>query len=96
MQIASNYIDVTKALQNKIDIKAKNLEKLKDSCDNFESEILNFYMKSALKQENTLFPKSPGEKIYEAMRQEQISQQVSGNFGYSELLFNYLKDKNNL
>jgi len=95
MNISSNYVDIAN-LNQKPDLKTKNLEKLKESCDNFESEILNFYMKSALKQENKLFPKSPGEEIYKSMQQEQLSKEVSGNFGYSELLFNYLKDKNNL
>ena len=96
MEVASTYVNMTQALQNKPDLKTKNLEQLKKSCDDFESEILNFYMKDALKQENTLFPKSPGEKIYDSMRQEQLSKEVSGHFGYSELLFNYLKEKNNL
>ncbi len=73
--------------------KETNLAKLKKECDKFESEILNFFLKEALDTKNALFPKSPGEKIYKSMYQEALSEKISGNFGYSELLFNYLKDK---
>ena len=79
---------------HKIDISnSKNLKKLKQNCDAFESEILNFYLKDALDNKNTIFPETPGEKIYKAMYTENLSKNVSGNFGYSELLFNYLKEK---
>ncbi len=73
--------------------KETKLQKLKKVCDEFESEILNFYLKEALNSDNSLFPKTPGEKIYKSMYQETLSQNISGNFGYSELLFNYLKNK---
>ncbi len=69
------------------------LQKLKNVCDEFESEILNFYLKEALNSQNKLFPKSPGEEIYKSMYQETLSKNLSGNFGYSELLFNFLKNK---
>ena len=69
------------------------LQKLKKVCDEFESEILNFYLKEALNFQNKLFPKSPGEEIYKSMYQETLSKNLSGNFGYSELLFNFLKNK---
>jgi len=88
---------ITIGMYNKVDIsKTENLKKLKQSCDNFESEILNFFLKEGLKQDNALFPKSPGEDIYHSMQTEQLSKDLSGGFGYSKLLFNYLKDKNNL
>jgi len=69
------------------------LQKLKKVCDEFESEILKFYLKEALNSKNSLFPKSPGENIYKSMYQETLSNNLSGNFGYSELLYNYLKQK---
>jgi len=88
---------ITIGMYNKVDIsKTENLKKLKQSCDDFESEILNFFLKEGLKEENTLFPKSPGEDIYKSMKTEQLSKELSGGFGYSNLLFNYLKDKNHL
>jgi len=81
-------------MHNKIDISnTKNLKKLKQVCDDFESELLNFYLKEALNSKNELFPESPGEKIYKSMYQEELSKTLSGNFGYSKLLFDYLKNK---
>ncbi len=73
--------------------KNENLKKLKEVCDKFESEILNFYLKEAMDSKESLFPKSAGEKIYKSMYQENLSQEISGNFGYSKLLFDYLKQK---
>jgi Rod binding domain-containing protein len=85
---------ITLGMYNKVDIsKTENLKKLKESCDSFESEILNFYLKEGLKQDNTLFPKSAGEDIYHSMEVEQLSKELSGGFGYSKLLFDYLKTK---
>jgi len=71
----------------------EKLQKLKKVCNNFESEILNFYIKQALDSKNPLYPKSPGEGIYKSMYQEELSKELSGNFGYSELLYNFLKSK---
>ncbi|QCT94117.1 hypothetical protein FE773_02680 [Caminibacter mediatlanticus TB-2] len=80
--------------QNKVSFtKTKNLERLKMECDKFEAEILRFFLKEAMDSKNELFPKTPGEKIYKSMYQETLADKMSGNFGYSELLFNYLKDK---
>ena len=89
----SNY-EINISMHHKIDISnTKNLKKLKQVCDDFESELLNFYIKEALNSKNELFPKSPGEKIYKSMYQEELSKTLSGNFGYSKLLFDYLKEK---
>ncbi len=71
----------------------KNLKKLKQSCDDFESEILKFYLKEAMSDKNSIFPKSAGEGIYKSMYQEELAKNLSGSFGYSKLLFDYLKDK---
>ncbi|RUM55274.1 MAG: hypothetical protein DSY40_04315 [Nautilia sp.] len=84
---------ITIGMYNKIDIKKENLQKLKSSCDNFESEILKHFLKDALKENNSLYPKSAGEDIYKSMEQEQYAKSLSGSFGYSKLLFNYLKNK---
>ena len=86
--------EINISMYNKIDISnTKSLKKLKQVCDDFESELLNFYLKEALNSKSEFFPKSPGEKIYKSMYQEELSKTLSGNFGYSKLLFNYLKDK---
>jgi flagellar protein FlgJ len=84
------------AYNKKPNINSENLKKLKSSCDAFESELLKHYLKDALKEDNSLFPKSPGEGIYKSMETEQYSKSLSGGFGYSQLLFNYLKEKQHL
>jgi len=81
------------AFINNLHSQNPKLQKLKQLCNDFESEILNFYLKEALNSKNSLFPKSPGENIYKSMYQEALSKNLSGNFGYSELLYNFLKQK---
>lgn len=66
--------------------------RLKEQTDAFEALILKFMLDSALKLDNPLLPKAAGSDIYNAMYKESIADAVSGNFGYSELLFSYLKD----
>jgi flagellar protein FlgJ len=87
---------ITIGRYNKIDINKSNLQKLKASCDAFESELLKHYLKDALKENNSLYPKSAGEDIYKSMENEQYSKSLSGEFGYSKLLFDYLKQKQHL
>ena len=83
----------TQNIQAQISPHQAKLQKLKKVCDSFESEILNFYVKQALDSKNPLYPKSPGEGIYKSMYQEELSKELSGHFGYSELLYNFLKDR---
>lgn len=66
--------------------------RLKEQTDAFEALILKFMLDSALKLDNPLLPKATGSDIYNAMYKESIADAISGNFGYSELLFSYLKD----
>jgi len=83
----------TSFINNLTHIQNPKLQKLKQLCNDFESEILNFYLKEALNSKNSLFPKSPGEDIYKSMYEETLSKNLSGNFGYSELLYNFLKQR---
>jgi len=87
---------ITIGRYNKIDINKDNLKKLKASCDAFESELLKHFLKDALKENNSLYPKSAGENIYKSMETEQYAKSLSGDFGYSKLLFDYLKEKQHL
>ena len=84
---------ITTGLYKRVDIKMDNLDKLKQSCDDFESEILNYFLKDSLKKESCLYPKTEGEDIYNSMYSQELSKNLSGGFGYSQLLFEYLKDK---
>ena len=46
----------------------------------------------SLKMDDTLYPKAPGHDIYESMYRDTLSESLSGSFGFSDLLFDYLKD----
>lgn len=94
-------IDTTHTLNSlnkapKIDEKSTDLAKLKEQTDAFEALILKQMLDISLKMDNALLPEEPGSKIYKSMFKETLSQELAGSFGYSELLFNYLKDRNNL
>ncbi|MCH5312911.1 MAG: rod-binding protein [Helicobacter sp.] len=66
---------------------------LKEQTDQFESILLKFMLETAIKNDDTLYPKQPGSDIYHSMYIDELSQELSGSFGYSELLFNYLKEQ---
>lgn len=72
--------------------KATDDAKLKEQTDAFEALILKFMLDTALKFDNPLFPKEAGSAIYESMYKDSIAEALSGEFGYSELLYDYLKD----
>jgi Rod binding domain-containing protein len=67
-------------------------KKLKEQTDNFESFMVKKVLDIALKHENSLFGKDAGDKIYNSMYNDTMSKALSGGMGYSELLFNFLKE----
>ncbi len=66
--------------------------KLKEQTDAFESFLLKQILDISLKSENKLFGKDAGDKIYQSMYNGAMSDALSGGMGFSELLFNYLKE----
>lgn len=68
-------------------------KKLKEQTDAFESLILKFFLDTSLKLDNPLYPKEAGSEIYQSMYKENLSKELSGSFGYSELLFKFLKEQ---
>lgn len=76
-----NYID-----------KTTDDAKLREQTDAFEALILKFMLDTAIKFDNPLYPKEVGSAIYESMYKDSIADSLSGGFGYSDLLYNYLKD----
>lgn len=66
--------------------------KLKEQTDAFEAMILKIFLDTSLSMDNPLYPKEAGKEIYHSMYKDSIAQSLSGSFGYSDLLFNYLKD----
>jgi len=76
------------------DIKVDTLDeqRLKESTDAFEAFLVKKVLDISLKKENSLFGKDAGDKIYNSMYNDTMSKSLSGGFGFSELLFNFLKD----
>lgn len=74
----------------------KDDAKLKEQTDQFESILLKFMLEKAIKNDDPLYPKQAGSDIYHSMYIDQLSQELSGGFGYSELLFNFLKEQQNM
>ncbi|AFL68415.1 rod-binding protein [Sulfurospirillum barnesii] len=67
---------------------------LKEQTDKFEAfflkQVLDIAMNS--EEENGLFEKDAGDKIYKSMYNDTMSSALSGGLGLSEMLFNYLKE----
>ena len=72
---------------------AKERKKLKEQTDAFEAIVVKMLLDVAMQSKETLLPKDPGRDIYRSMMNEERSRQLSGAFGYSELLFDYLTRK---
>ncbi len=75
----------------KIDDSLDKVE-LKKQTDQFEAIILKQLLDTSMKDENTLFGKDPGDKIYNSMYREEISKVGAGNMGISQMLYDFLSD----
>ena len=77
-----------KKLSIKTDVDDKAL---KAQTDQFESLILKLLLDTSLKQDNSLFGKDPGDKIYHSLYRDELSKASAGSFGFSQMLFDHLK-----
>ncbi len=79
-----------------VDTNAKNDVALREQTDKFEAffvkQILDIAINSEDNNENSLFPKDAGDKIYKSMYNDTMSNALSGKLGLSEMLFTYLKE----
>ena len=75
---------------------SKDDKLLKEQTDNFESILVKQLLDDSLKAENALFPKQAGADIYQSMYNDAISKEVSGGFGFSRMLFEFLKENKDL
>ena len=71
-------------------------EALREQTDAFESVILKMLMDNAMKNQEDLFSsqKDPGDKIYKSMYREELAKASAGSFGFSQMLYDYLSQKN--
>lgn len=67
--------------------------KLKEKTDAFESVIVKQMLDIALDEKYSIFPDDAGKDIYKSMYTDTLSNAVSGGFGYSQMLFDFLKER---
>jgi Rod binding domain-containing protein len=79
----------------KIDPKANDKE-LREQTDAFESVIIKMLMDNSMKDEKNLFSEQndPGDKIYKSMYRDELSKVSAGGFGFSQMLYDFLSQKN--
>jgi Rod binding domain-containing protein len=70
--------------------------KLREKTNDFEAIILKMMLDNALKDEKNIFSSQndPGDKIYKSMYREELTKASAGSFGFSDMLYNYLSEKN--
>ncbi|RAX55954.1 rod-binding protein [Helicobacter sp. 10-6591] len=91
-QATHNKIENLQDTQTPLQQAKKDDKALKEQTDNFEAIILQLMLKDTIKNDNPLYPKQPGSDIYHSMYLENLADNLSGSFGYSDLLYNYLKN----
>jgi len=69
-----------------------NKVELKKQTDQFEAIILKQLLDTSMKDENTLYGKDPGDKIYNSMYRDEISKIGAGSMGISQMLYDYLAE----
>jgi len=87
--VAFSYIDSVKTPK-----KLDNLDdkKLKGVTDKFEAFFIKKILDVSLKHENSLYSKDAGDKIYNSMYNDAMSRAVGGKFGFSQMLYDFLKE----
>jgi|APCry1669189101_1035198.scaffolds.fasta_scaffold01420_4 Rod binding domain-containing protein len=70
-------------------------KKLREQTDAFESVIIKMMMDDAMKDEKSLFSSQndPGDKMYQSMYRDELSKQSAGSFGFSQMLYDFLSQK---
>ena len=64
--------------------------KLKEQTDQFEAIMVKQFLDISLETTVSLYGKAPGDEIYKSMYTDALSRQMTGSFGYSKLMFDYL------
>ena len=77
-----------------IDKTAEDKE-LRKQTDAFEAIIVKMLLDNALKDQKDLFStqNDPGDRIFKSMYREELSNASAGNFGFSQMLYDYLEQK---
>lgn len=100
--ISNSYSDYN---QNKaenlssLDVSKAENEKLLEVCQEFESIFVNMMLKAmrgTVDDEDSLIPKSAGTEMFESMRDEELSKQMTmgstnSGFGLADTLYSQMK-----
>lgn len=66
---------------------------LKEQTDAFESFLIKTVLDISLKDKVSLFEKDASDDIYNSMYNDTMSKALSGGIGFSQLLFDFLKER---
>lgn len=66
---------------------------LKEQTDAFESFLVKTVLDVSLKNKASLFEKDASDDIYSSMYNDTMSKALSGGIGFSQLLFDFLRQK---
>lgn len=82
-------------IANNVEFKTQNIDEklLREQTDAFEAFMIKNVLDISLKIENPLFGKDAADDIYGSMYNDAMSKALSGGLGFSEILFNFLKER---
>lgn len=66
---------------------------LREQTDAFEAFLIKSILDVSLSNKVSLFGKDASDEIYRSMYNDAMSKALGGGMGFSELLFNYLKER---
>ncbi len=79
--------------QNEAQNKTLNEKLLKEQTDAFEAFMIKSVLDISVKLQNPLFGKDAADNIYSSMYNDIMSKALSGDLGFSELLFEFLRER---
>lgn len=92
MQVDTSLALIDTNYNKEFDTSAKNDALLKEQTDKFEAFFIKQVLDISMKNDSKLFPKDAGDKIYSSMYNDTMSTSLSGQFGFSEMIFKFLKE----
>ncbi|KGI56756.1 hypothetical protein [Campylobacter sp. MIT 97-5078] len=66
---------------------------LKEQTDAFEAFLIKTVLDISMKNKASIFEKDASDDIYTSMYNDTMSKALSGGMGFSQLLFNFLKER---
>ncbi|TQR34563.1 hypothetical protein DMB92_00940 [Campylobacter sp. MIT 99-7217] len=66
---------------------------LKEQTDAFESFLIKTVLDISMKNKASIFEKDASDDIYSSMYNDTMSKALSGGIGFSQLLFDFLKER---